>query len=166
MFAFAPVFTGFLWRARNFLLKSMWVENPYIGPFRDDWANAKVRNSFQSTGEHGQLRDNNGLRPRIIWPTSAYVELAGAKEQIMTWQTDKTVYSQQPICTKKNCNRTRKSLRVCFAEKSTKLWSNKHQLLVFFCSSNSPISCCRVFIVVASPYSFDFYVLGDVAPMS
>ena len=30
----------------------------------------------------------------------------------------------------------------------------------------SVISCCRVLIVVSSLYSFDFYVLGDVALMS
>ena len=40
------------------------------------------------------------------------------------------------------------------------------QLLVFFCFSISVISCCRVLIVVSSLYSFDFYVLEDIALMS
>ena len=37
--------------------------------------------------------------------------------------------------------------------------------LVFVCFSISDISCYWVLIVVSSQYSFDFYVLGDVALM-
>ena len=43
------------------------------------------------------------------------------------------------------------------------LWSGPP---VFIWFSISVISCCRVIIVVLSLYSFDFYVLGDVALMS
>ena len=39
-------------------------------------------------------------------------------------------------------------------------------LLVFFCFGISVTSCFGVLIVVSSLYSFDFFVLGDVALMS
>ena len=39
-------------------------------------------------------------------------------------------------------------------------------MLVFVCITISVISCCRVLFVVSSLYSFDIYILGDVAMMS
>ena len=38
--------------------------------------------------------------------------------------------------------------------------------VVFFCFSILVISYCRVLIDISFLYSFDFYVLGDVAQMS